>query len=241
MSNTWADYLAEIKDAANEETGTDKGRFTDAQYLRKANMIVREIATETECLEGSEAMDSVNDQLEYSMGSDYAKIISVWAKDASDDDYTELVPTSMQALSNLVDRGIIAGPWMDKTADKPTHWYPRTGEGKFGVYPKFNAAVTSGLKIYYEDQITEMTASTDIPFNSIYHLYNFHRVIVYGVLANISPTLGLDTKYWSDKYEAGKAQMKNKLESDDEDLLTFSLDRPVMQQEASDIEKWYKE
>lgn len=235
---TESDILAEIKDAANEPTSN--GRFTDAQYLRKENMVMREIATETECLEDSEAMDSVNDQLEYDMSSDYAKIKSVWVKDAGDDDYIQLVPVSMETLTNWARRGIISRPWMDETADKPTHWYPRPGEGKFGVYPKFNAAVTSGIKIYYEDQITEMTASTDVPFNSIYRLYNFHRLIVYGVLANIAPTLGLDTQYWTQKYEAGKAKMKNKLDTDAEDIMTFELTRGVMQEEPSTIDEFYE-
>jgi len=234
---TWADILAEIKDAANEASSS--GRFTDAQYLRKTNMIMREIVSETECLQSSTTATTVDDQLEYAKADDTVKVKSVWAKDASDDDYSQLIPTSMETLSNWAARGIIDDPWMDETADKPTHWYNRGVN--IGVYPKFNAAVTAGLKFYYEEQPTEMTATTDVPFNGDKYLYNYHRVIVYGVLANIAPTLGLNTKYWSDKYEAGKAGMKNKLDTDDEDILTFSLTRAAVQEEPRNIDDFFED
>jgi len=233
------DIYNEIKDAANEKTGTDSGRFTDAQYLRKANMVMREICIETECLQSSAVADSVADQLEYSKSSDTAKIKRIEVKGASDADYSAVVPVSMETLDSWEQRGIITRPWRDQTADKPSYWYTR-GE-VYGFHPKFSAAITSGIQVFYEEQPTEMTATTDVPFNTDTTLYGYHRLIVYGVLANIAPTLGLDTKYWSEKYENGKAQMKNKLESDDEDILTFSLDRPAVQIEASDIEEWYKE
>jgi len=228
--------LAEIKDAANE--ASSGGRFTDAQYLRKENMVMREICNETECLESSATADSVNDQLEYAKKSDTVKIKSVWVKDAGDDDYYKLIPISMETLSNWGQRGDITQPWRDETADKPSYWYSRGAN--FGVYPKFNAAVTDGIKVFYEESVTEMTATTDVPFNGDTHLYDYHRLIVYGVLANISPTLGLNTKYWSDKYEAGKAQMKGKLNADEEDLLTFELTRGAMEEEPSTVDEFFE-
>jgi len=235
---TWASIMAEIKDAANEPDTDGEGRFSNAQYLRKANMVMREIASDTECMQSSSVATTVNDQLEYAKSDDSAKVKSVWAKDAGDSDYYELFPISMETLTNWASRGIISSPWMDETADKPTHWYNRGVN--IGVYPKFNAAVTSGLKFFYEEQPTEMTATTDVPFNGDKYLYNYHRIIVYGVLANIAPTLGLDTKYWSDKYEAGKAQMKNKLDTDDDDIMTFELTRGVVQEEPSNIDEFFE-
>lgn len=235
---TESDILAEIKDAANEPDTDGEGRFSNAQYLRKENMVMREIVNATECLESSATADSVDDQLEYAKKSDTVKIKSVWAKASGDNDYFKLTPTSMETLSNWGQRGIITQPWRDQTADKPSYWYSRGAV--FGVHPKFNAAVTAGLKIFYEESVTEMTASTDVPFNGDTHLYDYHRLIVYGVLANIAPTLGLDTQYWTQKYEAGKAKMKNKVDTDTEDIMTFELTRGVMEEEPSNIDEFFE-
>ena len=211
----WAEIREEIKDSLDEPA--TEGHWTDAAYLRKANIIMREICKETRCLESAAKTNSVAGQAEYLSKQDIIRIVSLYYDNGNG--FIELTPTSRDELNDLAALGKIKSPWVETTGT-PKAWWKRGNF--FGLYPKPDVSGTNNILIYYEEIVDELTSDDSVPFNGKTHLYDSHQLVVLGTVALM---LGEDERgKYTAMYERGKKELKRQV-SDESDLLTFDLIR----------------
>lgn len=212
MAN-WTAMKARIKVNLNQPIGDNTGTWTDAQYLAEANEYMRELVSDSGCIYSEAKFASVSAQGEYEEKSDVNRVIGVYWHDGTK--YVPLARTSIEELDRY------DSSWRSESGT-PIAWYPEPERGVIGTYPKPNVSTADKFKKRYSEQVTEMTVGTSIPFNGEYNLYDYHRVIVYGVVAHFLDVEGESSTTWVRKYENGRKQLKKHV-SQDYKPITFSL------------------
>lgn len=218
----WTSILNRIKVALNQpftDADTDEGTWTNAQILQIANDYMREMVSDSGCLYSEEKFASVKDQGEYEEKSDVNRVIGVYWHNGTD--YVPLARTSIEQLDTLEQEGKLGSPWRNESGT-PVAWYPEAERGVVGTYPKPNVSTADKFKKRYSEQVTEMTVGTSIPFNERYNLYDYHRGIVYGVVAHFLTIEGENAVAWERKYENVKRQLKRHCDQDYKPI-TFGL------------------
>lgn len=218
----WTGILNRVKVALNQpftDADTDEGTWTNAQILQIANDYMREMASDSGCLYSESTFASVSGQREYEEKSDVNRVIGVYWNNGTD--YVPLARTSIEELDRLELEGRLGSPWRNESGT-PIAWYPEAERGVIGAYPEPNVSTAAKFKKRYSEQVTEMTVGTSVPFNSEYNLYDYHRGIVYGVVAHFLDIEGENSASWARKYENVKKQLKRHCDQDYKPI-TFNL------------------
>ena len=219
----WTAILGRVKANLNQpftDADTDEGTWTNAQILAEANDAQRIIVDETKCLTDTYTDSTVSAQAEYSKQSDFKTIRDIYFDDGNG--FVPLTRTSIEQLDTFELEGKLGSPWRAES-DNPVAWYNSTEDpDKYGLYPKPNSNGSSDLKVVYEDQITEMTVGTSIPYNGVLELYDYHSLIVYAVTMHFLDIEGENSIKWERRYNTGIRNLKKKV-NQNYTPVTFSL------------------
>lgn len=205
------DILKRVKVKIHQPQGQNQGAWDDAEYLAVANDIMDELVNFSHCLDSSVTWNAVVNQGEYEEELDIAKVVQVYFKASGETDYSPLTRMSIEQLDTLEREGGISKPWRAERGD-PTSWYK--WNKVVGLFPIPDANGTDTLKKIYQEQATAMTVDESIPFNDVYHLYPYHTLIVYGMVAHFLAIDGEDVTMWFSMYERGKRSMKGEVNRD---------------------------
>jgi len=213
---TWGDLYAEIKRTLKEPSAADAGHWTDAEYLRRANIFQRKIVGFTGCLRQTDVSTiSVAAQAEYSKPTNCLR----WIRITYDD--KRLYPISRDDLDILASTGHIDSPWVDSQGT-PTNYYKT-----FSTYGLYYKPDTDGVVITEEYALkpTDLADSNSIPFNSTAILEEYHDLIASAVIWQCFLEDG--NELWKEHekaYKSGIIDLRTKTGVKfDADLGTFTL------------------
>lgn len=147
-----------ISDARADYGDSTTTYFSAAEMLQYLNDGMLEIASKTHCMEQTESVNLVADTLEYSITTNYIKIIHVVYNPAS-------------GVSKGLQRGDVrhvgkvqGSAFSDSTV--PSFWYEFNG--KIGIYPTLSSVTTETATLYIAERPTSITAGQNITLPAIY-------------------------------------------------------------------------
>jgi hypothetical protein len=154
-----------------KEPSTDIGHWSFVDLLRRANIVMRTICEQTECLRLTDTSNSsISGTATYNKPTGCARITRV-------------------AYGNTRLYGILSSELDINALQDNTAWQTLTGDcsryidnqSTITIVPKPNSTGTT-ITIEYIAQPTELTVATSIPFNALTSLYSFHELIISGVV-----------------------------------------------------------
>lgn len=175
------------------------GHWTDAELLRRANIVMRNICAETECLKLIDISNlSLAGVSEYLKPAGCSRIVRVAYGNQRlfGIELAELDMSSYQ--TNQV--------WQNLTGPV-ARYYEKPLNLVLVPTPSDNGTVIS---IEYIAQPTEMVTATDIPFNANSNLYSFHDLIIAGVVYRcLLEDKNQFYSEWKSIYEKGMEKLKD--------------------------------
>ncbi len=175
----------EVRLAINDTGPSDSYRYSDAELNRRINIIQRDIAYKTDCMQYRYFIDVTTDTGTYYIDSDDnafpMKVMRVYYQD-SNGNYYPLTYTTRERLSEEL--------WAYESASsgRPLEFYlfnysttSKSGVG-IGVWPAPDEEKTGALRVDVSALPSDMESDSDIPFNGHDGLYGIHNTIVYGVV-----------------------------------------------------------
>ena len=219
FASTLAQMLEDLRFSINDTTTTSHSpRYTDTFLTYRLNEEQKEIARATFPIYTSKLIDGVTSQTEYTVSTDTAKIdkVTYWSVPTSTDSYRRLIYATIRQLDKL--KGLT---WESLPAGTPTHYYTRSNV--IGIVPPLSStyAVSDAIKVYYYKSPSDLVNSTDIPFDGLYNMVDFHRLLVLGVGIRCKKEMG---KPWQDD----KAEYNGMLLRMQNDLSTLRPDSSVI-------------
>lgn len=168
---TWGDLFKEIKRTLKEPKTdvVDSGHWTDAEYLRRANIGQRKIVGFTGCLKQTDITTvSVANQAEYSKPTNCLRWIRLTY------DNKRLYPISRDDLDIMASAGQINSPWVD-SAGTPTNYYKTFTT--YGLYYKPDTA-DKIITEEYALKPTDLVNASSVPFNGTTILEDYQELII---------------------------------------------------------------
>lgn len=166
----WGDLFSEIKRTLKEPSTAvvDSGHWTDADYLRRANIGQRKIVGFTGCLRQIDnSTVSVASQAEYAKPTNCLRWIRITY------DGERLFPISRDDLDILAAAGQINSPWVDSEGT-PTNYYKTFST--YGLYYKPDSA-SKVITEEYALKPTDLADANSVPFNGTTILEEYHDLI----------------------------------------------------------------
>lgn len=191
------------------------GHWSESEILRRINMGQRRIVRLTGCMKDTYTATTVVGQSSYTKPTVCLRVERVYYQYLGN----KLWPISIADLDLLSENGTIDDPWTG-TQDEPTHYYQSLKN--IYLYPKPDAATTLGVEVLVRP--TDLASASDIPFDSLNYMYDYHDLLVPYVLwrcllEDQNPAFEQHKK----EFAEGIAEIKNCLQQDGEALKTFSL------------------
>lgn len=184
-------------------------RFSDTILLSFINEGQRDVVNKTWCIKNTNSITLVADTTYYDLQSDAIAVKDAWFVDSSDDvtDLEEVLERSFRQ----------SNPGFEDDAGNPTQYFIRittsTADNlEMGINPVPNSA--SGT-IYYDyfAQATDLSGSSDEPFEGLHHLLPYHDALIYYVTAKILLIEGVIDRAssWYQVYNATVEIMRKRL------------------------------
>lgn len=211
----WSEMKEEILRTLKEPTSD--GTWTDAELLKRANIIQRRVCRESECIITTDtSTTSVADTAEYAKISTCLRIIKIKYGD------TKLYGLDANTLDVEETLDNIGSPWQDQTGT-PTHYYETAIN--IGLYPKPDSTGDT-ITQKFVALASDMVGDTSIPFNDLSYLVDYHDLIIQGVLWKCMFE-DSDDRWTEAKNEfiQGIAKLRADMKNKQQILQTFSLAR----------------
>jgi len=186
-------------------------QFSDTKLDATINEVQRDVVNKTWCVENSTAVTLVAATTYYSMPTDLIVPFRVTFTDASRE-VIELTETSQVQIVKL-------NPDFERNSSgEPTEYFIRqsTSGGnplEMGVNPIPTSASTGTVKMDYAAQATDLSSDSDVPFNGLNSLYQFHEVLVWGATYRIklAQNKSAEAANYLTLYTEGVKEMKARL------------------------------
>ena len=188
-SETLSNLITDARVLASDASSVTRQRFSDTQITEFLNQAQRQALFESRCLMSSLSFTLTAGVTYYSLPSNYmsmerATIGSLWM--------TELTPAALDGRS----RG-----W-EASSGHPTYYFINfSSRGLIGFAPwPATSTDTDTIKIEYQIQANDLANSTDIPFNGITELQEFHHGLAYyaaGMMEMINGMTSQASAYFS--------------------------------------------
>ena len=210
----WADILSEIRRSLKEPT--TGGHWTDAEFLRRANIVQRKIVRYTGCLKTiNTSLVSIPGTASYTKPTNILRITGmyfgtnrIWGIPKEE--------LNMQALQ----MGIT--DWTATDGTPTNYWEDFTS---IGLYPKPNS---TGTVIAIEGVIkpNDLINTADIPYNAQSYLEDYHDLLVSGVVYQcmLEDQNELFTEH-KNNYVQGMESLRREMLNKPDTLGTFDLIR----------------
>jgi hypothetical protein len=195
-----------------KQPATD-GLWADTEYLRRANIVMRKICEESECLKTIDTSNtSVSGTADYNKPSGCSRLTRVAYGNQRVFGIlkAELDMTSFQSGSE----------WQTLTRT-PTRYIDKPTSITLLPYPNDTGTV---ITMEYIAQPTELTAVGDIPFNAQNNLYSFHDLIVAGVVYRcMLEDRNQFYMEWKSIYEKGILKLKDFVRNQPDTFMSMIL------------------
>lgn len=171
----WSDMRDEIFRALKcPKDGT--GEWTKAEILRRANMVMRQIVVDTACLKVIDtSLSTVVAQQEYTKPSGIIRICRVMVGT------TRIFGINLAEMDMRDMMGDVPNPWQTQAGDTSLGGRYYETDTKLGLIP-IPSVASKTISIEYIPTVTDLSADSDVPFNSANNLYHAHEIIINGVL-----------------------------------------------------------
>jgi len=153
---------------ARDAGSSSRTRFSDSEVLNFLNEGQREVIARTKCIERSYTFQLVTGTTYYSQPSDFLTVRRVTRGNLV---LSELTPAALDGRS----RG-----WETATG-KPTYYFTNfSSRGLVGFSPFPGTSVdTDTIRMDYFASATNMSSASDVPFNGIGELVDYHQILSY--------------------------------------------------------------
>ena len=182
---------------------TQDFRFPDYIMNERINQIQEEVCGFTRCIYDTDHITPSTGTAEYDKPAGCITIdrVAYTTVGGSTISYKQLDWTTQPGLDRDIPR------WESTTPGIPTKYYER-GK-KIGLYPRPSSVYSSSsaIKINFYKRADTMDSDDDIPFDGMYELYAYHRILVVGVAAWCS----WDMHKWAD-YERFTGEYERMME-----------------------------
>lgn len=160
---TLANLYAEIRKRLGHPDSSGPSDYNDTELAERYEELTREWALEMHpsFLIAEDAVNQTNGTAEY---DGPAKAIFILRVSPT---YSSALVSTKPATREILQ--VLGGPtWESASAGRPTHWYPVISSSanlmKFGLWPKPNATVSSGIKVL---NVNRPASTTEISTNAI--------------------------------------------------------------------------
>lgn len=180
---TLSQLISEARTLALDGSSSSRQRFSDSQITEFLNEAQREALTQSRCLRQDQVFQLVPGTTYYPLANNYLAMarVTVGYKYIQ-----EMTPAGLDGRS----RG-----W-EAASGYPTYyfvnWSSPTLVG-FAPWPA-TATDTDTVKIEYDVQATDMSSSSDVPFNGVPRMYDYHHALAYFGAAMMSAIDGQATR-----------------------------------------------
>lgn len=167
-----------------KDTSTDSAlqRWTDAILLERLNNVQQEVCAFTGMLEDRISINVTSGTAEYAFTSTVQAVKKAYWKD-DNGVYIALTKRTETELD------LMESDWRDADGT-PTSYYIR--DNYIGLYPNPDVTRTAGLRVDIIEIPTDLSADSDVPFDSEYQFYFAHEGLAFGVARLCS----LDENKW---------------------------------------------
>jgi hypothetical protein len=181
FSLTLNDIRFEVRRNVMDTPSTqDQRRYGDSVLNKLVNEAQKQVVSLTWCLEKSTVVTVVNGTAHYTMPSDFLAPIQVLFSNPSGTE-TDLEIMTREKVYGLdadweTSTGALVGYWVRNDSRVQAQQY-------LSLYDSPNS--TGTLTVHYFSSGADLSAGTDIPFDGLLHLYQFHPMLVYFVSARL--------------------------------------------------------
>lgn len=188
LALTLADIKVQVRRLVDDKSNPQV-RFTDAEILSFVNEAQREIVNQTWCLSNRTSQALTARTTYYELPTDLIAIEHVDFIDSSNH-VRELTEISEKAArQDNPDYERIVGPPMQYFVRGSTSSTSYSTQIAFLPIPSTSTALGTA-RIDYINMASDLSASTDVPFDGIRDLYPYHYAIVYSVTAKLKAIKG---------------------------------------------------
>jgi hypothetical protein len=178
-AETLSQLITDSRVLALDAASTTRQRFSDAQITEFLNQGQREALTATRCLRQSQVYQLVPGTTYYALPSNYLTMerLTIGYKYLQ-----EMSPAALDGRSRA---------W-EAASGYPTYyfinWSSPTLVG-FAPWPA-QSTDTDTIKMEYDVQATDLVNSSDLPFNGVPQMYDYHHALAYFAAAMMSAIEG---------------------------------------------------
>lgn len=153
-----------------KDTYTSRQRFTDAQYNEFLNEAQADVLNNTWAVSKSSSISLVSGTTCYTIPTDLIAISRITLENKNLDETSLIKLDGDNGNSNwLLSAGLPQNYYQDPTRTDQICMYP---------FPNTSAS-TGTLRVQYYSRGTDMSSDSDIPFNSEYRFFIYHRILEY--------------------------------------------------------------
>jgi hypothetical protein len=167
-AETLSSLLTHTRVLAFDAASSTRQRFTDTQLTELLNIGQRQMIGETRCLQASYNFTLALGTTYYAMPSDFLTVrrLTIGSKNLQ-----EMSPAALDGRS----RG-----W-ETASGYPTYYFINFSSPTSIGFAPFPAASTDTdtIKVDYFQKAADLSASSDVPFNGVTRLYEFHHGLAY--------------------------------------------------------------
>ena len=193
---TFTDIILDIRSGIND-SGPYDYHFSTSTLIRKINAVMNEACSLTGAIEGRAYYTTYSGVREYSLPSDCIgkKVLraAYWIS-PSTSSFKRLEQFSIPELDAAYNK-----VWENRTSGLPINYYLRAD--KIGLVPAPSATYSTSTAmmvdyIKYPAQASSVTLSS-YPFSGLTYLYPYHKLIVIGVIADITGNVSTKQEYYA--------------------------------------------
>lgn len=178
-SETTAQLISGARLLALDAASSTRQRFSDADILKFLNQGQREALTVTRCLRQSTSFQLVTGTTYYSLPSNYLAMerLTVGTKYLQ-----EMSPAGLDGRSRA---------W-EAASGYPTYYFVNFASPTvvgFAPWPA-QSTDTDTVKMEFDVQATDLAVGTDVPFNGVATMFDYHHALAYFAAAMMSAIEG---------------------------------------------------
>ncbi len=213
VSLSCADSFTDIRTQVRrhiKDTGSTLQRHSDDFINDLINEGQKDAVNRTWCIEDVETLTLVAQTTYYDLASDMIAVRQVYFIDSNG---------SNTMLEEVMERSLRqSNPDFESDVGSPTEYFVRQSTSganalEMGIRPVPSSVTTETVQYYFFTQATALSSDSDIPFDGLSHLVQYHQILGYYAAARIYLIEGNLTVAggYNTLYESGVTIMKDRI------------------------------
>lgn len=199
-SETLSNLITDARVLSSDASSSTRQRFSDSQVTEFINIGQREMLASNHCLQQNSVFSLLPGTTYYSLPQNYITITRVTIG-------SKYIPEQSPAALDGKSRG-----W-EVASGYPTYYFVNfSSRGLVGFAPwPATSTDTDTVKVEYDIQANDLVNSTDLPFNGINELQDFHHTLAYYAAALMCQiqNLGTQAQSYMSLFQLGQKLMND--------------------------------